>query len=166
MPKPKTNLEEAERAEVIDAITRRKKTPCGVSVELFGHTGMAEWLKTGKGLGATNVAKALEWARCVIAPEDEPVPARRQVLSHFANGEPVYEWTTEPEEPAFDPQPYPEVRLRSHDEIMAALTPEPATDPAAFVLETWAAAKLTYAMETLGLTMPEGYRFRVTVEKS
>jgi hypothetical protein len=166
-PRPKTDLEEPARAEVAAALERSGAKLCTVSKRLFNHTGLAQWLKTGKGLGPENVAKALEWARNVIAPPDEErKPARRQMLSHFANGEAVYEWTTEPEEPAFDPQPYPEVRLRSQDEIMAALTPEPEPDPAAHVLETWAASKLTYAMETLGLTMPEGYRFRVSVERS
>jgi hypothetical protein len=162
-PHPKTDLEEPARAEVAAALKRVGRGPCSVSAELFRHTGMSNWLKTGKGLGAHNVAIALDWARNVMPmldePEGKPKP-RRQVISHFANGEAVYEWTTEPEASAFDPQPS---LSAARDEIKAAPVPEP--DPAAHVLETWAASKLTYAMETLGLTMPEGYRFRVTVER-
>jgi hypothetical protein len=192
-PHPKTDLEEPARAEVAAALKRVGRGPCSVSAELFRHTGMSNWLKTGKGLGPENVQKALEWARNVptVITFDKPLPdpdkPRRQVLSHFANGEAVYEWTTEPEAPAFDPQPYQETTTpakpsrRTQEEIDREASelrylgrsphetepaPEPAPDPAAFVLETWAASKLTYAMETLGMIMPEGYRFRVTVEKS
>lgn len=153
-PHPKTDLEEPARAEVAAALKRVGRGPCSVSAELFRHTGMSNWLRTGKGLGPENVAKALEWARNV-----------RQVVSHYANGEAVCEWTTEPEEPAFDPEPYPEVRLPAPATHGNPGLPAFEPDPAAFVLETWAAARLTYAMETLGLTMPEGYRFRVTVER-
>jgi hypothetical protein len=158
-PHPKTDLEEEARAEVARALERTGRGPCSLSAELFGHTGLANWLKTGKGLGPENVARALEWARQV-----------RLVVSHYANGEAVRKWELvdldfeDVEDPAFDSQPYPKTTSLSaaRDEIKS----EPSPDPAAFVLETWAAARLTYAMETLGLTMPEGYRFRVTVEKS
>jgi hypothetical protein len=157
-PHPKTDLEEPARAEVAAALKRAGRGPCSVSAELFRHTGMSNWLKTGKGLGPENVAKALEWARNVIAlPDEERKPKRRQVISHFANGEAVYAWEDVEEEPApaFDPEPCTKL------ETFALVA-----DPAAFVLETWAAGKLTYAMETLGLAMPEGYRFRVTVERA
>lgn len=136
-PHPKTDLEEASRAEVAAALKRVGRGPCSVSFQLFRHTGMAQWLKTGKGLGAENVAKALDWARSVKRTSNKV-----ELTLSLDTAE-------------------AEASIARVREGLEDLKP----DPAAFVLETWAAARLTYAMETLGLTMPEGYRFRVTVER-
>ena len=155
---------------------------------------LVRWLKKGKGMSAEKLEPVYAWCDQVeaggwVAPPDKrklPRRADRECSCTYLDAQPCGApgclW---PGLIEFDPEAYPETStpnpLTQRQELCqwcyawtkpgerCACTklekPGREPDPAAFVLETWAAQKLTYTMETAGFRMPEGYRFRVTVER-
>lgn len=175
--------EPADMPKVADISPPEKRDMVAQAIEAYGRgaksiilrefkilaNDLDRWLRTGAGLGPTRLPRLLAWAEEVLArqtaPETTPGPSNE-------GADPIFE--PEDEERTFDQDPCPEASLPKGQECCACrrdcFSPEPAEwsrppDPAAEVLEHIAVTQLVYALETRGIKLPEGYRFRVTVER-
>lgn len=169
----KTDLQEAERERVAEAIKASGKSKSYVSVVLGLGTALHEWLKTGRGLGPGKVEKLMEWAAGVEAGEAHPIKQAMKPLegelcdadetSNLIPGrrqEPVVVETVI----SVDTKEAQKSIDEMVERLAALQAVEPGPSPADLMVQAVAERGALKELAGLGLDLPRGAKLTVALE--